>query len=136
MTVALARKKTLTPMAQPYQRPRATQKPLQTATPAMARTAVSPANAVHVTAMAVNVVDAVSVATAAMRHLHLAQPKAKKARKLSTSCALPTSPSPRQRQRQRPCMPKRLCRPKRSLWPRPSKLRLLKHLLWWRNPHQ
>ena len=68
MTVALALKKALTPMAQPHQRLQAIQKPLQTATPAMARKAASPANAVHVTAMAANVVDAVSVATATTLH--------------------------------------------------------------------
>lgn len=98
MTVALAPKKaTLTPMARPHQRRRAILKPPPTAAATKALTAASPANAAHATAMAVtvaSVVDAASAANAAMRHPNLAQPKAKKARKSSTWCALLTLPSP------------------------------------------
>ena len=87
MTVALAPKKVLTPMAQPHQTRPAMQKAALTPTLLKARTAARPANAVHVTATAVtvaSVVDAVSAANAAMPRPKPAQPKAKKARKLST----------------------------------------------------
>lgn len=101
MTVALALKKVLTPMAQPHQRLWAIPKPLQTVTPLKARTAASQANAAPVTAMAVtvaSVVSAMAVANAAMQRPSPAPPKAKKARKWSTSCALLTLPSLLQRQ--------------------------------------
>ncbi len=74
-----------------------------------AKRAASPANAAHVTATVVtvaSVVDAASAANAVMRQPHLAQHKAKKARKSSTWCALLTLPSQlqhlRRRQRNRP----------------------------------
>ena len=87
MTVALAPKKVLTPMAQPHQTHRAMQKLALTPTLLKARTVARLANAVHVTATAVtvaSVVAVVSAANAAMRRPKPAQPKGKKARKLST----------------------------------------------------
>jgi hypothetical protein len=100
MTAALAPKKVLTPMVQPHQTRPAMQKAALMPTLLKALTAARPANAVHVTATAVtvaSVVDAVSAANAAMRRPNPAQPKGKKARKLSTWCALLTLPSPQQR---------------------------------------
>ena len=84
MTVALAPKKVLTPMVQPHQTRPAMQKAALTPTLLKARTAARPANAVHVTATAVTVASVVDVANAAMPRPKPAQPKAKKARKLST----------------------------------------------------
>jgi len=78
-----------------------------------------------------SVVSAMAVANAAMQRPKPAPPKAKKARKWSTSCALLTLPSLLQRQHL--CMPKWLSSPKRPLRPW---LRRLLLLLWWRKPHQ